>query len=375
MKIGFDAKRAFHNFTGLGNYARTLIGDLSVHQPDNQYVLYTPRYHRQLEEIQNFTSVFQGEIVLPKHSFHRLWRQFGISKVAKSNGLEIFHGLSHELTQGLKKRGIKSVVTMHDIIHRIYPQYYSNTDRKIYDYKSKKACKNADKIIAISHSTKRDVVREYGVDENKVEVIYQSCSPLFRDFFVNYDKDNDFKERYDLPDRYLLYVGSVIERKKLLEIVQASAHQYSETGIPLVVIGSGRKYMRRVYQYVVDNDLGDQILFRSGISNIDLPYVYNGAEMLIYPSEYEGFGIPVIESMYCGTPVISSNMSSLPEVGGDMSYYLDEITSEEIYLKIKKILESSIDSQTRRTRYAEHLKKFDPKIICQQHQELYLSLI
>ncbi|HKK88225.1 MAG TPA: glycosyltransferase family 1 protein [Saprospiraceae bacterium] len=371
MRIGYDAKRAFYNFTGLGNFARTLLTDLLRFEPDNQYLLFTPRVHRN-ETINEFLEdIDEAEIISPPHPMHRLWRSWGVSMTASKNGVQLYHGLSHELPRGLKRKNIRSVVTMHDIIYKIYPQYYTSIDRATYQSKSNHACKTADRIIAISESTKQDIIEEFKIPPDRIEVIYQSCGAHFRNFFDDLDENFDFRKKYDLPDRYILYVGSVIERKKLLETVQAVEQTYGETGLPLVVIGSGKNYMRRVYQYVLDQELEDRILFRENISYRDLPYLYYGAEVFIYPSEYEGFGIPVIESQYCATPVITSSLSSLPEVGGPNAFYLDEISSDNIASKIKKVLDSDWTREDRRAQYSEHLAKFDPENICRQHLKLY----
>lgn len=375
MRIGYDAKRAFYNFTGLGNFARTLLTDLLRYKQDNEYLLFTPRVHRN-EIIDDFIQAIEdAEIVSPAHPLHRIWRSWGVSLTASKNGVQLYHGLSHELPRGLKRKQIRSVVTMHDIVYRIYPQYYTSFDRAIYQSKSNHACKTADRIIAISKSTKQDIIEEFKVPPERIEVIYQSCGDHFRNFFEELDENFDFREKYELPDRYILYVGSVIERKKLLETVQAVEKTYGETGLPLVVIGKGKTYMRRVYQYVLDQELKDRILFRENISYRDLPYLYYGAEVFIYPSEYEGFGIPVIESQYCATPVITSSLSSLPEVGGPNAFYLDEINSENIAAKIKQVLASDWTRTDRRAHYKEHLAKFDPENICRQHQQLYKACL
>lgn len=374
MKIAYDAKRAFYNFTGLGNFARTLLSDMAKYHPEHKYFLFSPKVHKG-PVVNEFLDQMMGHpVVSPMHPFHRTWRRYGLFSSANKRKVDIFHGLSHELPYGNKKN-IKTVVTMHDIIYKLYPDYYGNIDRKIYHQKNTHACRTADHIIAVSHSTKKDIVSYYGVDEDKVTVIYQSCAPAFRDFFEYRDKQYDVRNKYSLPNKYLLYVGSVIERKKLLETVEAVAKQYSETHIPLVVIGKGKKYMQRVWSYVVENNLEECILFRSNITNADLPYVYHDAEVLIYPSEYEGFGIPVLESLYCATPVISSSTSSLPEVGGALSHYVDEITAEQIALKIKKVLNSPLDKEQRRASFAAHLEQFDPKRICMNHQALYAKLL
>ena len=184
MKIGFDAKRLFNNYTGLGNYSRTLVKNYAQ-SSTNSINLYTTHSNNNKE-----TEIFYDEnkffLHITKSLIKSLWRSCGIVKQLKKDKIKIFHGLSNELPIGIKNSGVKSIVTIHDLIFKIYPKTYPLFDRFIYDFKFKHACKTADKIIAISEQTKKDIIRFYNIPENKIEVVYQSCNDLF---FNNNKKD------------------------------------------------------------------------------------------------------------------------------------------------------------------------------------------
>ena len=173
MKIGFDGKRATQNFTGLGNYSRYLIGLLAKFHPQNQYIIYA------LNSPSSEIAIPQVEYKYPKTTLLKsYWRSYGIVKTLVQNKIDLFHGLSNEIPFGLKKR-VPSVVTIHDLIFIRYPEYYSLVDRVIYQLKFRHAALQADKIIAISQQTKHDLVHYFGIKEDKVEVIYQDCDPIF----------------------------------------------------------------------------------------------------------------------------------------------------------------------------------------------------
>ena len=182
MQIGFDAKRAFNNFTGLGNYSRTLIETLAHFYPENTYHLFTPNLNTN-PRIAAFSKNPSLKIHTPSFPFNKispLWRSYFINKDILSSGVQIFHGLSHELPIGLSKK-IKQVVTVHDLIQERYPQYYTAIDRKIFTLKLKQACHQADIIVAISEQTKRDIIEFLKIDAEKIQVIYQSCHQQFMD--------------------------------------------------------------------------------------------------------------------------------------------------------------------------------------------------
>ena len=178
MRIGFDAKRAFNNYTGLGNYARSLIGALVDYHPENQYFLYTPSFKIPfIKESENVH--WRSPQKLHEKIGPSLWRTFNISTLAQKDKLDLYHGLSHEIPMQIEKSGVKSIVTIHDLIYLKFPELFAFVDRKVYDYKFRSACEKADHIIAISKQTKRDIMEHFKIQEEKISVVYQSCLQPF----------------------------------------------------------------------------------------------------------------------------------------------------------------------------------------------------
>lgn len=375
MRIGFDAKRLYNNFTGLGNYSRTLVNDLTVCFPENEYHLYSPSV-RQTPE----TELFLRNPAIRTHQHPGFtgayWRTFSIKRDLKRDGIELFHGLSHELPIGIQNTGIQSVVTIHDIIYKTYPAMFSAIDRAIYDFKFRYSCKHADKIIAISESTKNDIIRYFGTPAEKIEVIYQAINPVFYQMQGEEETRNIVKS-YHIPDDFLLYVGSINSRKNLLSIVQAYALLPKDLQIPLVVIGKGGQYKNDVLAFAASQGLSSNLILIDNLHDAKtLQAFYQQARIFLFPSVYEGFGLPVTEALLSKTPVITSNTSSLPEAGGKASYYVSPYAIEEIAQGIQTILGDSVVRQKmvdEGFRFAH--QQFNPQTLCGQVHRLYKQLL
>lgn len=310
MKIAFDAKRLFNNFTGLGNYSRTLVKNLHTYYPDIEIHLCTPKITHN-DETAYFIESNQLYIHAPKLNYPG-WREFGLAGLVNEISPDIYHGLSHELPFGLNST-IKKVVTFHDLIYAIYPKQFHWWDRNMYALKYRSAAMRADKIIAISKSTAHDLQNIYGIHDDVLTVVYQSCNADFQNQVVSENHDSHF----------FLYVGSLIERKGLINIVFAYSKLPSEKQLPFVVIGNGPKeYKDKVQEMITYYRLNDKFKFVNTISNADLLNYYRSAHCLVYPSIYEGFGIPLIESLFSGTPAITTDISSLPEAAGPGALYI-----------------------------------------------------
>lgn len=372
LRIGFDAKRLFNNFTGLGNYSRTLVRNLAEHYPDNPLFLYTPAVKTNAET-QFFLSNPQFQVVQPPSHNRFLWRSLGVKKMVAKNKLDIFHGLSHEIPFGIDKMPVKSVVTIHDLVFKKYPGYYSFFDRNMYDWKFRYACENADAIIAISESTKQDIISFYGIAPEKIEVIYQSCHDSFKHDFS--DKSiAEVLRKYRLPDAFMLYVGSIIPRKNLLNLVKAMALLPAGEQLPLVVVGNGRQYKKAVQDFLQKSGLSAKVYFvQVGFS--DLPALYQRASVFVYPSFYEGFGIPIIEALYSKTPVISSRISSLPEAAGPASVLIDPASPEEIAAGISRLLTDDVFRKAVIEEGYRYVQKFDSEQLTGQLMRFYENLL
>ena len=214
MKIGYDAKRLFHNNSGLGNYSRTLVKNLHENYPEEDLVLFTPPPSSPTNKYAapfNKCKTIEG-------SNNPFWRYSSMTREIQKEDLDIYHGLSNELPFGITKiRKIKKVVTIHDLVFLRYPKLYSLIDRNIYKEKFRRACNDADRIIAISQNTKNDIVDFFGIQEKKIEVIYQTCSEIYFDKFlpVNMREDLLFNRPYGL------FVSSITERKNLISVLKA----------------------------------------------------------------------------------------------------------------------------------------------------------
>ena len=337
MKIAFDAKRITHNATGLGNYGRTIVGMLARFAPGGRYLLYTPDPGR--EELRG--RLPESDVIRycyprrPKRGLLRAWwRSFGIVRELPED-LTLFHGLSGELPFGLRKQGVRSVVTVHDLIFLRYPACYKWIDRKIYAFKCRKACEQADRVIAISEATKRDLVGFLGVPEEKIDVVYQGCDASFKREIPR-ERLLEIRRRYDLPERYVLYVGSIEWRKNLLLLIRAL--ESLPERIPVVAVGKRTPYAAEVERYVAEHGLGPWFRLCDRVPFSDLPAFYRMADLFVYPSRFEGFGIPMIEAAACGVPTIGATGSCLEEAGGPAAIYVDPDSPEELAARIAEVL-------------------------------------
>ena len=251
MKIGFDAKRAVNNKTGLGNYSRLIIDVLSEYFPENDYLLYTPKI-KENNRLKPLLERKNIELCPPSDSigrtFSSLWRVGkGIVKDYMRDQISLFHGLSNELPLAVKD-SVPSVVTIHDLIFLHFPQFYKPIDCKIYNYKFRKACENASRIIAVSECTKRDIVNIYGTEPDKIDVVYQGCDESFKRE-CSIEEMSNVRRKYGLPDSdFVLYVGTVEERKNVLLAVKALRNM--DKNAKLVIVGRETHYARQVHEYV-----------------------------------------------------------------------------------------------------------------------------
>lgn len=373
--IGFDAKRANANRTGLGNYSRFIIRALKESGSGDRFNLYIPKRkaNPEYDELLELPGVHS---CLPSNPVWRrlsaLWRTFFIASQLKSEGVELFHGLSNELPMGLRRRAIRSIVTIHDLIFELLPECYKPIDRLIYRWKFRSACRRADRVVAVSECTKRDIVRLYGIAPEKIEVIYQGCDEMFS---YNYRRE-EFgvaAHRYNLPERYLLTVGTLEERKNLLEIVQALEHLPEQ--IHLVAVGRYTPYTAKVEAYASEHGLTHRLHLLHKVAYRDLPLIYGGAEVMAYPSRYEGFGIPIIEALNMGIPVVAATGSCLEEAGGPDTLYVSPDDPKALAQAVERILGDEALRKRMVERGRAYVERFKKEVIAEQMEALYDRVI
>ena len=374
LTMGYDAKRAVSNGTGLGNYCRTLLNDLGTIDTTDSFRLYVPDLGRddlrsQLDMPRNMSFVTPAnKLVKPLRS---LWRIKGIVNDLKRDGVDIYHGLTGELPLGLSEAGIKSVVTIHDLIFMRCPEYYNPVDVAIYKWKFRNTCKQADRIIAISECTRRDIMELGEIDDSRIHVVYQSCDTRFRQQ-VSPEQKQDVRARYSLPKRYVLFVGTIEERKNAL--LAAQALPYLSDEIHLVLVGRQTAYAKTITSFARQNGLANRIHMLSGVPTSDLYAIYQQAECFVYPSRYEGFGIPVIEAIQSRLPVIACTGSCLEEAGGPDNVYVDPDEPQEMAMAIKSITDNPDAARQIVTRSLDYIRRFENGNVAQEMLNVYRSL-
>ena len=368
MRIAFDAKRAFNNHRGLGNYSRDTIRILSTQFTDNQYYLFSPKVDNTIP----FQVNDNCQIVLPSYfwarSFPSVWRSLGITRELKRLQVDLYHGLSHELPMGIERTSIHTIVTIHDLIFLKFSNLYPVCDRYLYRKKYLYSCKIADKIIAISEQTRRDLLELTNVDEKKITVVYQGCNPIFKTQISDSQKENICK-KYQLPRHYMLSVGALEPRKNHILILQAMA--IGAIDFPLVIVGNRTSYAQILFDYIKEKGLQNRVFLLTDVPFADFPALYQSASLFIYPSLFEGFGIPLLEALTCKIPVIAATGSCLEESGGPDSIYVSPYDAEELSVAIDKVLTDSQLQEKMIRSGIEYAYNFSDENIAQKLWKVY----
>jgi glycosyltransferase involved in cell wall biosynthesis len=303
--------------------------------------------------------------------FPALWRSFAVGKLAHRYQLDIYHGLSHELPIDNSSGNVKWVLTVHDLIFLRYPGYYKAIDRFLYTFKLRRACRRADRIVAISRQTKKDLVSLLSVPEEKISVIYQDCDAAFKREVPDQHK-SAVKLRYHLPDRYILQVGTIEERKNLLLSVKAL--KYTDPEIVLVVVGRETPYLETVKKAIAASGLQQRVYFLHQVPFSDLPAIYQLAQIFLYPSRYEGFGIPIVEALHSKVPVIAATGSCLEEAGGPDSLYTDPDDEQGLAKKIRDVWHNTELRLHMIRKGREHAERFRADKLSIELRSLYAQL-
>lgn len=374
MKIGFDAKRLFLNYTGLGNYSRYVVDGLSKYYSDHHYFLFSPKSPNNSETFSYFNQR-NIDIIQPKgiHSLpiiSSLWRSKLVTSNPNFSGLDIFHGLSNELPYGISKK-IKTCVTIHDVIFLRYPKYYKPFDVFTYTHKMKHACAQADKIIAVSQQTADDIVHFFKAHPSRIVVSYQGCHERFRSK-VDLETKKLIAEKYGLPHSFILNVGTVEERKNVHILIEAVSKLPDSLKMPIVIIGRKTEYQQKVADTIKRTNMEQLVQFIHRVEISDLPSIYQQARVFVYPSLFEGFGIPIIEGIESGVPVITSKGSCFSEAGGSSVIYTDPHVAGELTEALMQVLQS--DNSLQIAEQKKHVQQFLPEKTAENLMRIYQSL-
>ncbi len=249
-------------------------------------------------------------------------------------GATLFHAMEHLL---LPLRGVPTVLTVHDLIFKLFPEHHKRLNHLFLNNAMPLFVRRADAIITISEASKHDLIEHYQVLPDKITVIYEAAAP---NFTAPTQQDIErVRRQYQLPEQFLLVVGTIEPRKnysRLLDALMRLRDKHKD--LKLVVVGSKGWLFEDFFQRIEELHAEDYVIFPGYVPDADLPAVYGAATIAVMASVYEGFGLPVLEAMACGTPVVSSNAASLPELGGDVARYFDPLNVDEMTATLDTVL-------------------------------------
>lgn len=352
MRIGITAEALNNNGSGIKTYSYYLIKKLSeVENLDICLIGYE----------NDVAFPFLDKIIISNpFSFISklyLWHPYLTMKLnfGRSN-LDIVHSLNTG-PSFFKLKKQKYIITVHDLIPLVFPQSRPYKVFLIYKFLLPRTLKNADKIITVSKSTKSDLIKYFKIPPDKIEVIYEAADERFK--ILGNNEVKAIREKLNLNFPFILYVSGLAPHKNLITLIKAF-HKAKMKGInhKLVITGKKRWKHQDIFDFIDTLNLQDDVIFTDYISDEDLPGIYNAADLFIYPSLYEGFGLPPLEAMACGCPVIASNTSSLPEVIGDAGILFDPYDVDELTTSIYNVLIDTELKSNLRNKSLEQAKNF-----------------
>jgi glycosyltransferase involved in cell wall biosynthesis len=314
MRIGIDATALPLQPVGAGIYMINLVRALAAVNERDELVIFTHPAGRKQMAVQE-SKRFRWAVVPDKSILRRLlWEQIGLPRLVGKMRLDLLHSLHYTRPWRLPCR---SVVTFHDMTFFLYPQLHTRSKQAFFPLTIRASARSADAIIAVSESTRADSIQLLGIPGEKIFATPLGVDPAFRPI-RDLESLDVVRQRYNLPDRFILYVGLVEPRKNLSGLIRAYRSAL-EGGIAhrLVVVGRFGWSYQQVLDEIEALGLQERVQFTGYIPQADLPIVYNLASLFVYPTLYEGFGLPALEAMACGTPVVTSNVASLPEIIGE----------------------------------------------------------
>ncbi len=330
MRIGIDARLVFYHQAGIGQYILRLTQALARIDHEDQFILFKSRKDKTVIVDQPNFKV-QSVWTPSHHRFERL----AMSVELAPSPLDVLH--SPDFIPPARAR-CPTVITVHDLAFLLYPRFLTSDSARYYGQVDL-AARGADHIIAVSESTKRDTVRLLGVPPEKITVIYEAAHPLFTPM-ADPEALARVRERYRLPPDFILFVSTIEPRKNIPTLLRAfrRLRDNYKSKATLAIAGNRGWLVEEVDATIEELQLGDSVRCLGGVPNEELVYLYNAARLFVFPSFYEGFGLPPLEAMACGTPVIVSNTSSLPEVVGDAGWLVNPEDVEGLTVAMYRIL-------------------------------------
>jgi glycosyltransferase involved in cell wall biosynthesis len=369
MRVAIDARK-LHDF-GVGTYIRNLLRHLALIDQENEYVLLCREADLGIAAQlgPNFRSVLESS---PNYSIRE---QVRVPWVLRRERPDVFHAPHYVLPAGVRCR---SVVTIHDCIHLLFPEYVS---RRVISRRGAQAyarvamwiaARRSNRILTVSEASKRDILRLFDVPPDKIEVVYHAIDEHFG-VTPGDERVAQVRERYQLHHTFALYVGSIRPHKNLLRLIEAF-HELRRSGLDdlqLLIIGDEISKLPALRRAVHRHKLHKHVRFLGYVADDTLAVLYRLASVFVFPSLYEGFGLPPLEAMASGTPVVTSNVSSLPEVAGDAAVFVDPYDVGSIVDGMRRVLTDRALAESLRHRGLRRAREFSWERSARRTLEVY----
>lgn len=366
MKIAIDIREAGGEKAGKGWYTFYITRSLLNLDKKNEYILYakTP-----VAGFESYKNARQKQI----RGFGFLWHR-NVASDLKKEKVDVFFGPTSYITPTFLPSSVKSVITVHDLVAFLFPENHNKKAVILEKLFLKKALKRSDHILCVSNNTKKDLMDIFKVPESKLSTVYCGVSEEFKP--VDKNSLSKFISETNLPKKFFLAVGTISPRKNYLNLLRAfEIVNKSFPDYHLIMVGSkGWKY-EEIENYIRVHYLTKKIHLLGYLSNKSLVALYNLSKGLVFPSFYEGFGIPPVEAMRCGCPVISSNISSLPEVVGDAALLIDPTNTQEISSAMESIISNENLAQTLSEKGLKQAEKFSWDLSAKKVHEIFLNFL
>jgi glycosyltransferase involved in cell wall biosynthesis len=373
MRICIDVSPAVHRRAGLGRYAQELTSALLTVDAENEYVAF---YHRPqdaevdppLDRIPHLTTSLNTK---PWRLAALLGQSLRIPQDRMFPGVDLFHATDHLLP---RLSHLRAVFTLHDLIFRLYPETHKPLNRWFLTLAMPRFLRAADAVIAVSENTKRDAVRFYDLDEAKFHVVYEGVNERFRP--APAEEVARVRRTLGLPEHVILSLGMIEPRKNLTALLEAYRHLLDRgSQLRLVIAGQKGWLYRGFFKRLHELDLEGQVVFPGFVPEADLPALYSAADLFVFPSLYEGFGLPVLEAMACGTAVVSSNAASLSEVAGDAALMVDPHSVGDLAQAIGTLSEDENLRQDLKSKGPRQAAKFSWNKTARETLDVYQSVL
>lgn len=374
MNIAINTLPLYNTKVGMGKYIVELVNKIPQIDKNSTYFFYVSQENANFFQFQEKNIILKKVPVSLSSPFGKLvWEHIFLPFSLWKNKIVLYHAPGFVLPFFKLNKNIKFIITLADMTFFSHPQYHMFWKQKYFKYMIPRSIHKADKVIAISESTKKDILKHVSVDEKKIMVTHLGYDTLFSKQSIN--KIIPILKKYNINFPYILFVGMLEPRKNVPSLIKAFAAIKNKQNHMLVIVGKKGWQYDKIFDWVQKLKLEQQVVFTGYVPDEHLSALYSGATCFVYPSFYEGFGIPIIEAMACGCPVITSNNSSMEEIAGDAAILVDPYDVQTITRAIETYLYNNDERKKRAKQGIKYVKRFSWETMVKKTEQIYKELL